>query len=142
MVAGDFILRNGRRWRDGNLVDALYDMGPGDVVSYQLPNRVEALIAFYGTAMLGAVLVPIVHFYGPKEVRFILEESAANVHVTAASFRGTDFVEALAPFWRDLPGLEKLIVIDGEPPDGALAYGDLLRTAPLEGCQGLSMAFV
>jgi acyl-CoA synthetase (AMP-forming)/AMP-acid ligase II len=123
-------LREAARRFAGGL--AAHGVGPGDVVSYQLPNRVEALIAFYGTAMLGAVLVPIVHFYGPKELRFILEESAANVHVTAASFRGTDFVAALAPFWRDLPALEKLIVIDGEPPDGALAYGDLLRAAPLE----------
>ena len=43
-------------------------LGPGDVVAFQLPNWVEAAITFYACAMLGVTLVPIVHFYGPKEV--------------------------------------------------------------------------
>src|SRR4051812_1759987 len=52
-------------------------IGAGDVVAFQLPNWVEAAYLFYGAAMLGAVVVPIVHFYGPKEVRYILERSGA-----------------------------------------------------------------
>src|SRR4051812_17967538 len=43
-------------------------VGPGDVVAFQMPNRVEAALTFWGASLLGAVLVPIVHFYGPKEV--------------------------------------------------------------------------
>ena len=35
--------------------------------------RIGASITFYGCALAGVVMVPIVHFYGPKEVRFILE---------------------------------------------------------------------
>ena len=46
-----------RRWRaDG--------VGPGDVVLFQLPNWVEAGITFWAAAYLGAVVVPVVHFYG------------------------------------------------------------------------------
>ena len=37
---------------------------PGDVVAFQLPNWREAVVAFYGLAMGGYVLVPIVHIYG------------------------------------------------------------------------------
>ena len=47
-------------------------VGPGDVVVFQLPNWVEAGITFWAAAYLGAVVVPIVHFYGPKEVEYIL----------------------------------------------------------------------
>ena len=50
-------------------------LGPGDTVAFQLPNWVEAAITFYACAMLGVTLVPIVHFYGPKEVGFILRQS-------------------------------------------------------------------
>src|SRR5208282_358471 len=53
-------------------------LGPGDVVAFQLPNWVEAAITFYACAMLGVTLVPIVHFYGPKEVGFILRQSRAR----------------------------------------------------------------
>ena len=66
------------------LVTALADAGlePGDVVAFQLPNWREAVVAFYGLAMGGYVLVPIVHIYGPKEVRFILgAEPRPGVHL-------------------------------------------------------------
>ncbi len=39
-------------------------VGPGDLVAFQLPNWVEAAATFWATAFLGAVPVPIVHFYG------------------------------------------------------------------------------
>src|SRR5688500_16153069 len=35
-------------------------IGPGDAVAFQLPNCVEAALTFYATALLGAVIVPIV----------------------------------------------------------------------------------
>ena len=47
-------------------------VGPGDVVAFQLPNWMEAAATFWASAFLGAVVVPIVHFYGPKELRYIL----------------------------------------------------------------------
>ena len=53
-------------------------LGPGDMVAFQLPNWVEAAVTFYACALLGVTLVPIVHFYGPKEVGFILRQSRAR----------------------------------------------------------------
>ena len=58
-------------------------VGAGDLVAFQLPNWVEAAATFWATAFLGAVPVPIVHFYGMKEVGFILRQSGARVLVTA-----------------------------------------------------------
>ena len=43
-----------------------------------MPNCFEAGITFYGAAMLGVVLVPIVHFYGPKEVNHIRAKPACR----------------------------------------------------------------
>jgi acyl-CoA synthetase len=57
-------------------------IGPGSVVAMQLPNTVEAAVVFWGTALSGAVIVPIVHFYGRHEVDFIVEQAAPELFVT------------------------------------------------------------
>ena len=62
-------------------------LGPGDVVAFQLPNWVEAAITFYACTMLGVTLVPIVHFYGPKEVGFILRQSGARALIIVSPYR-------------------------------------------------------
>jgi acyl-CoA synthetase len=61
-------------------------VGPGDVVAFQLPNWMEAAAVFWASAFLGAVVVPIVHFYGRKEVGYILESVKPRVFVTAERF--------------------------------------------------------
>ena len=43
-------------------------VGPGDVIAFQLPNWMEAAATFWASTLLGAVVVPIVHFYGHKEL--------------------------------------------------------------------------
>jgi len=65
-------------------------IGPGSVVAMQLPNTVEAAIVFWGTALAGAVIVPIVHFYGRHEVDFIVDQAKPEVFV-----RHVDDVAAL-----------------------------------------------
>ncbi|MGA8331719.1 MAG: AMP-binding protein [Mycobacterium sp.] len=59
---------------------------PGDVVAFQLPNWMEAAATFWASAFLGAVVVPIVHFYGPKELRFILANAKPRVFITTERF--------------------------------------------------------
>jgi acyl-coenzyme A synthetase/AMP-(fatty) acid ligase len=56
------------------------------LVAFQLPNWMEAAAVFWASAFLGAAVVPIVHFYGRKEVGYILEAIAPRVFVTAERF--------------------------------------------------------
>ncbi|MUL67925.1 AMP-dependent synthetase [Mycobacterium sp. CBMA 234] len=58
-------------------------VGPGDVVAFQLPNWMEAAAVFWASAFLGAVVVPIVHFYGRREIAHILADAAPRVFITA-----------------------------------------------------------
>jgi acyl-CoA synthetase (AMP-forming)/AMP-acid ligase II len=111
------------------LVTFLADAGlePGDVVAFQLPNWREAVVAFYGLAMGGYVLAPVVHIYGPKEVRFILAQSGARAYISADAFGHVDYVD----------------IVDGAP-DGALpdlglhvVVGDA-STAPRAGVRRLA----
>jgi acyl-CoA synthetase len=84
---------------------------PGDIVAFQLPNWVEAAVTFYASAMLGVVLVPIVHFYGPREVRFILSQSGARAFITVGRIGPRDYTEELATYRDELTSLEHVIVV-------------------------------
>ena len=59
---------------------------PGDAVAIQLPNWVEAAASFWASAFLGAVVVPIVHFYGRKELTHIIATAKPKVFITARAF--------------------------------------------------------
>ena len=61
-------------------------VGPGDVVAFQLPNWMEAAATFWASAFLSAVVVPIVHFYGPKELGYILATVKPRVFITTDGF--------------------------------------------------------
>ncbi|MGW0578813.1 AMP-binding protein [Streptomyces sp. NPDC002920] len=61
-------------------------VGPGDVVVMQLPNWMEAAAVFWASALLGAVVVPVVHFYGPKEVGYIVEATRPKAFFAAERF--------------------------------------------------------
>ena len=82
-------------------------VGPGDVVALQLPNWREAALTFWASALLGAVIVPIVHFYGRKELGHILATAAPRVFVTTVEFGRMRYLPDLCA---DVPvvGLERL----------------------------------
>jgi acyl-CoA synthetase len=110
-------------------------VGPGDVVAFQLPNWTEAAETFYGVAALGATLVPIVHFYGPKELRYILSESRARVLVTADRFGRQDFLAGLEGLRPELPTLEHVVVVRATEsaalPAGVQGFEELADAPPL-----------
>ena len=113
-------------------------VGPGDVVVVQLPNWLEAGVTFWASAYLGAVVIPIVHFYGAKEVDYIIGATSPDVVVTADRFGHIDYLatytEVLAkrpvPLWlvvgetarRDLPpeAIAFESVLDGPPLVGPI----------------------
>jgi acyl-CoA synthetase len=66
-------------------------VGPGDAIAFQLPNWMEAAAVFWASAVLNATVVPIVHFYGRKELSFILGEVRPRVFVTAERFGRMEF---------------------------------------------------
>lgn len=108
---------------------ALQERGvrPGDTVAVQLPNRIEASIAYAAVLLAGAVLVPIVHIYGPNEVRFILEQSGAKVLVQPDRWRSADYGDRVAAY-TGIPGLEQIVVVGETVPAGAVGWDELVTT--------------
>jgi len=90
------------------------------VVAFQLPNWMEAAAAFWASAFLGAVVVPIVHFYGRKEVGYILDSVKPRVFITAERFGRMEYQPDLCA---------------GVPIVGLVGrdFDDLLSTDPMPG---------
>ncbi|WP_225438147.1 AMP-binding protein [Candidatus Frankia nodulisporulans] len=106
----------------------------GDAVAFQLPNWAEAAVAFYATSFLGAAVVPIVHFYGAKEVAYILRRTRVTAFVSAARFGRRDYLADLAEAVTDLPSLRVLAVVGAEGaelPAGAVRFTELEASVPL-----------
>ena len=105
-----------------------HGLGPGDLVAFQLPNWVEAAITFYACTILGVTIVPIVHFYGPKEVGFILRQSGARALVIVSAYGKRDFLAELATIRDGLNDLEMVFVVGdtGGAPD-LLPFDELRR---------------
>jgi acyl-CoA synthetase len=108
--------------------------GPGRVVVMQLPNWVEAGITFWAAAYLGAVVVPVVHFYGAKEVEYIVRATEPDVVVTADRFGHADHLAT----WGDVLGRHPVplwLVVGATPPAdlpaGATPFSSMLDAAPL-----------
>jgi acyl-CoA synthetase len=96
---------------------------PGDVVALQLPNWKEAAAAFWASTFLGAVTVPIVHFYGRKELTHILGTAKPRVFITAEAFGRMQFHPDLCA---DIPivglvGKNYDDLLDAEPMNGTVA---------------------
>jgi acyl-CoA synthetase len=106
---------------------------PGDPVAFQAPNWLETAVTFWAVAFLGAVPVPIVHFYGPKEVGFILRQSGARVLVTADRFGHLDFLANLAEVRPSATALEQVFVIGDDVPGDAAPFSRLVDAEPIDG---------
>jgi long-chain acyl-CoA synthetase len=57
---------------------------PGDRVALYGPNCWEWLVAYYGIAKTGAVLIPVNVMLTPDEVRYVVEDSGTRVVVASA----------------------------------------------------------
>jgi acyl-CoA synthetase len=95
-------------------------VGAGDVIAFQLPNWMEAAAVFWAASFLGAVVVPIVHFYGRKEVGYIVASIAPKVFITVERFGRMEYQPDL---------------LAGVPVVGLVGttFGDLLGDEPMNG---------
>lgn len=97
---------------------------PGDAVAVQLTNRPECAIAYQAVLLCGAVLVPIVHVYGPNEVGFILAQSGAKVFIMPARFRSSDFLDRV-PAYAAIPSLDRIVVLDADQGQGYVCWSEV-----------------
>ncbi len=65
-------------------------LGPGDMVSWQLPTTLEALVVLAAAARLGVVQNPVIPILRHREVDFIAGQVRPQLLVVPTSWRGVD----------------------------------------------------
>ena len=108
VVEGDRILTFGELLEQARILAAALrarGLGPGDVISFQLPNWVETMILNLAACMTGVVVNPIVPIYREAEVRFILRDARAKLFFIPQTFRGFDYPAMAARVRAELPDL-------------------------------------
>jgi acyl-coenzyme A synthetase/AMP-(fatty) acid ligase len=99
----------------------------GDVVSAQLPNRYEAVVAAVAALSIGAVLNPLLPNYRAHELEDVFRTARPRVLLTPAHYRGWDY----EPMVKDLvaaTGVRPLhIVADQVDGAGDVQLAELLR---------------
>ncbi|WP_181781310.1 AMP-binding protein [Pseudonocardia pini] len=102
-------------------------IGPGDVVAVQLGSTYESAVVQAAVALCGAVLLPIVLIYGPRELGFILRQSGAVALVVPSTVRGRDHAGMVAGMVAaERPESLRTVVVAGDPvPSGMTALAGL-----------------
>lgn len=113
-------------------------IGAGDHVGLFMPNRIEYVEILFGTALLGAIAVPINARYKERELGYIIENADLDILITTdLAADSVDFVELVRV---SLPGigeaenvtelhlssaprLRSVVVLGGSQPDGMLSQG-------------------
>ncbi|MGH3298537.1 MAG: AMP-binding protein [Trebonia sp.] len=102
-------------------------IGRGDVVAVQLPGSYEGAVIQAAVGLCGAVLLPVVMIYGPREMDFVLRRSGAAAVVLPREYRGRPHADAVLGGLSRLPALKFAVVVgDVTPGHGAVGYARLL----------------
>ena len=113
--------------RADRMAVALVRLGvrPGDVVSWQLPNWMEAAALAGAIDRLGAVSNPIITIYREREVGFVCRQAGSRVLVVPGLVRGVDHRELAAAVQARAPALEHVVTVRAEPAAGQRALESL-----------------
>jgi acyl-CoA synthetase len=101
---------------------------PGDSVAVQVPSRIEGVVVQAAAVLAGAVPVPVVPSYGPRELGFIVRESRARLLVTPDRLGRRDYLVDLQRIG-DCPDLSSVAVIADSVPHGYLDWAQLVNSS-------------
>ena len=99
---------------------------PGDRAAIWAPNSAAWVLAALGIQAAGGVLVPVNTRFKGDEAAWVLGKSGARLLFTVNGFLDTDYVALLRAAGADLPALETIVVLDGDPPDGDVVWAEYL----------------
>jgi acyl-CoA synthetase (AMP-forming)/AMP-acid ligase II len=98
-------------------------IGRGDVVAVQLPGSYEGAVIQAAVALCGAVLLPVVMIYGPREMDLLLRRSGAAAIILPREHRGRPHADVVLGGLSRLPALKFAVVAgDDAPGHGATGY--------------------
>jgi acyl-coenzyme A synthetase/AMP-(fatty) acid ligase len=105
-------------------------VGPGSVVSVQLPNRYEAVVVAVAALSIGAVVNPLLPNYRERELTHVFGTARPDVIVTPGEHRGCDHPALVAEVAGATAVSPLDVVVGGPAPSGTLAWPDLVGEGP------------
>ena len=117
LIEGDRRMTRAEAWDAASRLAAFFrsrGLEPGDVVSFQLPNWIEAAVIALAARRCGLVLNPIPPNYRESEVGYILNDCRAKLLFVPQVFRKHDHQRMLAGLRSQLPSLRDVVVVRGE----------------------------
>jgi cyclohexanecarboxylate-CoA ligase len=108
---------------------AMLGVGPGDIVSWQLPSWWEGAALAIAIDRLGAVNNPILPIYREREVSFIVRQTRSRVLFVPGCFRGFDHRDLARAVRNQAADLEHVIVVRDDPWPGMKSFADLWQSA-------------
>jgi long-subunit acyl-CoA synthetase (AMP-forming) len=97
----------------------------GQTIALMIGNRPEFHICDLAAMMLGATPFSIYSTYTADQIEYLVTDAQARILICEQKFL-PQVLQARA----GLPGLEHVIVVDGEPPEGTLALADVEGSNP------------
>ncbi len=97
----------------------------GDSVALMLTNRPEFSVCDLAVMMCGGAAFSIYQTYAPSQIQYVVADAQARVLICEQAF-----LAAVLEARRDLPGLEHVIVIDGDAPAGCLSLAEVEGSNP------------
>jgi len=102
----------------------------GDVVTLQLPNRIEFPVVFFSLELIGAVANKISADFRAVEVEYILKFSKSRVYVCASEFKGFDYLAMIRGLRPGLPELSMVVCVDDVAADDVRSFGKVVGETP------------
>jgi acyl-CoA synthetase (AMP-forming)/AMP-acid ligase II len=99
----------------------------GDVVTLQLPNRIEFPVVFYSLELIGAVANKISADFRAIEVEYILKFSKSKAYVCASQFKGFDYVAMIRELRPRLPELSLVVCVDDVASDDVVSFARVVH---------------
>jgi long-chain acyl-CoA synthetase len=100
-------------------------VGRGDSVALMLSNRPEFHLCDLAAMMLGATPFSIYNTYTPEQIQYVAADAEAKVLICEQQY-----LPQVREARKQLPGLDYVIVVDGEAPLGTLALADVEGSNP------------
>jgi len=100
-------------------------VGHGDTVALMMGNRLEFHLADLAVATLGATPFSIYQTYPAQEIRYLMTDAGAKLAIVEQAYLAA-MLEASA----ELAGVEHVIVIDGQAPEGVLHLDEVEGSNP------------
>ncbi len=102
----------------------------GDVVTLQLPNRIEFPVVFFSLELIGAVANKISADFRATEVEYILAFSNSKAYVCASQFKGFDYLEMIDTMRARLPQLKLVVCVDAVERADVASFAKVVDATP------------